>query len=218
LGPSAHRVAQELTADSLRRAAGILARRDEDLGRLLREDGIPPMWARRPGFSCLVLMILEQQVSLASARACFDKLRDKLGRLTPGMFLTLSDAQLRRVGFSRQKTAYCRGLAEALRSGRLDLRDLDRRTDEQVQAELTQLKGVGAWTAEVYLLMALCRPDIWPVGDLALAVAVKDVKRLRERPGPDRLRDIAVPWKPWRSVAARMLWQNYLKRRRGSSS
>jgi DNA-3-methyladenine glycosylase II len=207
-------LARELTAGRLRSAANSLARRDDDLARLLREDGVPPMWARRPGFSCLVQMILEQQVSLASARACFDKLRRKLGRLTPRAFLTLSDAQLKRIGFSRQKAAYCRGLAEALVEKRIDLAGLARRADEDVLEALIGLKGVGRWTAEVYLLMALRRPDIWPAGDLALAVAVQEVKRLRERPAPDRLREIAREWKPWRSVAARMLWQNYLKRRR----
>jgi len=162
-------------------------------------------------------MILEQQVSLASARACFDKLRLKLGRLTPRTFLTLSNAQLRRIGFSRQKTAYCRGLAEALAERDLNLGGLARCCDDEVMAELTRLKGVGTWTAEVYLLMALRRPDIWPAGDLALAVAVQDVKGLRKRPDPDRLRALARPWQPWRSVAARMLWQNYLKKRRNRS-
>jgi DNA-3-methyladenine glycosylase II len=158
-------------------------------------------------------MILEQQVSLASARACFNKLRAMTGRLTPRSFLSMTDAQLKRAGFSRQKMAYCRGLAEALRSRQLDLPRLKRQPDAAVQAELTVLKGIGAWTAEVYLLMALKRPDVWPVGDLALAAAVKDVKRLRSRPQPERLHEIGEPWRPWRSVAARMLWQHYLKQK-----
>ena len=125
----------------------------------------------------------------------------------------MTDAQLKRAGFSRQKMAYCRGLAEALRSRQLDLPRLMRQPDATVQAELTVLKGIGAWTAEVYLLMALKRPDVWPVGDLALAAAVKDVKRLRSRPQPERLHKIGEAWRPWRSVAARMLWQHYLKQR-----
>jgi len=204
-------VAVELTPTKLARAAKHLAARDADLARLLHADGVPPMWGRRPGFSCLVLMILEQQVSLASARACFDKLRAMTGRLTPRSFLSITDARLKRAGFSRQKTAYCRGLAEALLSRRLDLQRLNRRPDAQVQSGLCELKGIGAWTAEVYLLMALKRPDIWPVGDLALAVSVQDVKRLRRRPSPERLLATAEPWRPWRSVAARMLWQHYLK-------
>ena len=160
-------------------------------------------------------MILEQQVSLASARACFNKLRAMTGRLTPRSFLARTDAQLKRAGFSRQKAAYCRGLAEALGSRRLDLQRLNRRPDAEVQTTLTELKGIGTWTAEVYLLMALKRPDVWPVGDLALAVAVQDVKRLRRRPEPERLLAIARPWRPWRSVAARMLWQHYLRQRSG---
>jgi DNA-3-methyladenine glycosylase II len=207
-------VADELTPERLRCAAFALAARDEDLARLLREDGVPPLWARRPGFACLVHMILEQQVSLASARACFDKLRAELGRLTPRTFLTLSDGRLERIGFSRQKTAYCRGLAQALLAKQLDLRSLERSSDAQVCLELRRLKGIGTWTAEVYLLMALRRPDVWPAGDLALATAVQQAKALRARPDPDRLRELARAWKPWRSVAARMLWQNYLKRRK----
>ncbi len=206
-------MAVELTPEKLVRAAKRLAARDPDLARLLRDDGVPPMWSRRPGFSCLIHLILEQQVSLASARACFDKVRAMTGRLTPTSFLSLTDAQLKRAGFSRQKAEYCRGLAEAGRSRQLDLKRLQRRSDDEVQAGLTVLKGIGAWTAEVYLLMALKRPDVWPVGDLALAVAAKDVKRLRRRPGPERLREVAEPWRPWRSVAARMLWQRYLKQR-----
>ena len=207
-------MAVELTPEKLARAAKRLAARDPDLARLLRDDGVPPMWNRSPGFSCLIHLILEQQVSLASARACFDKLRAMTGRLTPRSFLSLTAAQLKRAGFSRRKAEYCRGLAEAVRSRRLDLKRLQRQSDDDVQAELTVLKGVGAWTAEVYLLMALKRPDIWPLGDLALALAAKDVKRLRLRPGPERLREVAEPWRPWRSVAARMLWQRYLKQRR----
>ncbi len=206
-------MAVELTPEKLARAAKRLAARDPDLARLLRDDGVPPMWSRRPGFSCLTHMILEQQVSLASARACFDKLRAMTGRLTPRSFLSLTDAQLKRAGFSRQKAEYCRGLAEAVRSRRLDLKRLHRRSDDEVQAGLTVLKGVGVWTAEVYLLMALKRPDVWPVGDLALSVAAKDIKRLPRRPDPERLREVAEPWRPWRSVAARMLWQRYLKQR-----
>ena len=206
-------MAVELTPGKLARAAKRLAARDADLARLLRTDGVPPMWNRRPGFSCLIHLILEQQVSLASAQACFDKLRAMTGRLTPRSFLSLTDAQLERAGFSRQKTEYCRGLAEAVLSRRLDLQRLPRQSDDEVQAGLTTLKGVGTWTAQVYLLMALKRPDVWPVGDLALAVAAKDVKRLRRRPDPGRLLEVAEPWRPWRSVAARMLWQHYLKQR-----
>lgn len=207
-------MAVELTPARLARAAKRLAARDTDLAGLLDADGVPPLWGRRPGFPCLVHMILEQQVSLASARACFDKLRAMTGRLTPRSFLALSDAQLKRAGFGRQKAAYCRGLADAVLSRRLDLRRLNEWPDGDVHARLTELKGVGAWTAQVYLLMALRRPDIWPVGDLALAVAVQDVKRLRRRPEPERLEKLAEPWRPYRSVAARMLWQRYLKERR----
>jgi len=207
-------VAVELTREALARATRRLAARDPDLALLVREDGVPPMWGRRPGFACLVHMILEQQVSLASARACFDKLRAMTGRLTPRSFLALKGPQLKRAGFSRQKATYCRELATAILSKQLDLKRLSGSCDDEVVTALTGLKGIGPWTAEVYLLMALRRADIWPVGDLALAVAVKDVKRLRRRPDPDRLREIGEAWRPWRSVAARVLWQRYLKQRK----
>ena len=171
------------------------------------------MWSRRPGFASLVQMILEQQVSLASAAACFDKLRVMTGRLTPRRFLMLSVAQLKRCGFSRQKSAYCRGMAESIVSGELDLPRLAGQSDDRVRAALTGLRGIGEWTADVYLLMALNRPNVWPAGDLALAEAVKDVKRMRSRPGPEVLVSLAESWRPWRSVAARLLWQRYLKQR-----
>lgn len=213
LDPVAHDVARELTPEKVRRAARSLAQRDSDLARLLEEDGPPPMWSRRPGFASLVQMILEQQVSLASAGACFDKLRVMTGRLTPRRFLMLSVAQLKRAGFSRQKAAYCRGMAESIVSGELDLPRLAGQSDDRVRAALTGLRGVGEWTADVYLLMALNRPDVWPAGDLALAEAVKDVKRMSRRPGPEVLVSLAESWRPWRSVAARLLWQRYLKQR-----
>ena len=207
-------MAVELTPETLARATKRLAARDPDLALLIHADGIPPMWNRRPGFACLVHMILEQQVSLASARACFDRVRAMSGRMTPRSFLTLTDAQLKRAGFSRQKAVYCRDLAAAVLSRRIDLKRLPGRTDDEVLSALTALKGIGPWTASVYLLMALRRPDVWPPGDLALAAAVQDVKRLRRRPDAERLRTIAQPWRPWRSVAARLLWQRYLKQRK----
>jgi DNA-3-methyladenine glycosylase II len=159
----------------------------------------------------LVHIILEQQVSLASARAAFDRLRRAIDPLTPESFLTLTDAELLAIGFSRQKTTYCRYLATALSRGELDLRALSRnRDDGAVKQELIKLKGIGHWTADIYLLMALRRGDIWPVGDLALAVALKEIKRLEKRPGPEEMELIATPWRPFRAIAARLLWHHYL--------
>ena len=168
------------------------------------------MWARASGFSTLLHIILEQQVSLASARAAHTKLLELVSPLTPQRFLKLDDATLKAVGFSRQKTVYGRDLARSIVEGLLDLDALGSMDDAAVRSELVKIKGVGRWTADIYLLMVLRRPDIWPTGDLALAVAAQKVKRLRSRPTPDELDSISALWKPWRAVAARILWHYYL--------
>jgi DNA-3-methyladenine glycosylase II len=171
------------------------------------------MWNRRPGFPTLLHIILEQQVSLASARAAFDRLRAAASPLTPARFLELDDATLKAIGFSRQKTAYGRHLAQSIVHGHFRLAALNRMDDATARAELLKLNGVGPWTADIYLLMALRRPDVWPSGDLALALAVQRVKRLPSRPTPDELDAIGAAWRPWRAVAARVLWHYYLSQR-----
>jgi DNA-3-methyladenine glycosylase II len=168
------------------------------------------MWDREPGFPTLVHIILEQQVSLASAKAAFDKLSDAMAALEPESFLTLDDATLKSVGFSGQKGRYCRELAHAIIGGTLDLDVLPSLPDRGVRTELEQVTGIGPWTADIYLLMALLRPDVGPPGDLALAAAVQDLKGLDHRPRSEELQEIARPWRPWRSVAARILWLHYL--------
>jgi DNA-3-methyladenine glycosylase II len=199
-----------LTTEMLRRGVRALARRDRDLARVVAALGAPPLWARPPGFSTLILTILEQQVSLASARAAFDRLRAAVSPLTPRGFLELDDATLKAIGFSRQKTGYGRHLAQAIVGGRLNLRTLHLQDDETIRAELMKVKGIGAWTVDIYLLLALRRPDVWPKGDLALAVAAQRVKRLASRPSPDELEEMSAAWRPWRAVAARLLWHYYL--------
>jgi len=168
------------------------------------------MWAREAGFSTLLHIILEQQVSLASARAAHNKLLEIASPLTPRGFLKLDDATLKAAGFSRQKTGYARGLASSLVEGRLDLDALRESDDDTVRSELLKIKGIGQWTADIYLLMVLRRPDIWPSGDLALAVAAHRIKRLRYRPTPQEMNAIGEAWRPWRAVAARILWHYYL--------
>jgi len=190
-----------------------LAVRDSDLARVIEMYGAPPLWVREPGFPSLVYIILEQQVSLASARAAFQRLRGAAGPLTPARFLKLSDTQLRQIGFSRQKTLYARLLAESLVKRHLDLNDLHDLSDDAARKFLIALKGIGGWTADIYLLSALRRPDVWPVGDLALAVAVQEVKRLRSRPSPERLEKLSQLWRPYRAVAARLFWHAYLSKR-----
>ena len=168
------------------------------------------MWGREAGFSTLLHIILEQQVSLASARAAHNKLLEVASPLTPHRFLKLDDATLKSAGFSRQKSSYGRELARSLVEGRLDLDALERTDDDEVRSQLLAVKGIGRWTADIYLLMVLRRPDIWPSGDLALAVATHHVKRLKSRPTPRELDDIGQAWRPWRAVAARILWHYYL--------
>jgi DNA-3-methyladenine glycosylase II len=203
-----------LTRRALLEAAERLAERDPDLQRILHTHGPPPLWARTPGFETLIRIILEQQVSLASAQAIFQRLRREVVPLTAGQLAKLGIVRLRSLGVTRQKAAYCVQLAQAVRDGRLDLNALGGLDDVTVISVLTAQRGVGPWSASIYLLMALRRPDIWPAGDIALQRAVHRVKRLR-RPRPaEQIARIAETWRPFRSVAARMIWQQYLAERR----
>jgi len=190
-----------------------LAARDADLAAIVERYGPPPLWDRQPGFPTLLHIVLEQQVSLASARAAFDRLLDATDPLTPAAFLALSDDELLRIGFSRQKARYGRAIAVALEDGSLDLDGLGDRPDADVVAVLESMPGIGPWTSSIYLLMVLGRPDVWPVADIALAESVRVVKRLELRPGPDEMTGIGDSWRPLRSVAARLLWHDYLARR-----
>ncbi len=199
-----------LTPETLAQGVAFLSKTDQDLARIHAVLGLPPIWARDPGFPTLVRIILEQQVSLASAGAAFDKLLQALPIITPQAFLELDDAELKRIGFSRQKTAYCRGLALAVLHNDIDLDQLSMLDDETVRTALIKLKGVGPWTADIYLLMVLLRPDVWPAGDLALITAYQKLKGLPSRPTSDELAQTASAWRPWRAVAARLLWHYYL--------
>jgi DNA-3-methyladenine glycosylase II len=165
--------------------------------------------ARESGFSTSSHIILHSK-SRRSARAAHNKLLEISSPLTPARFLKLDDATLKAVGFSRQKTLYGRELARSIVEGVLDLDALTRMDDAAVRSELIKVKGIGRWTADIYLLMVLRRPDIWPTGDLALAVAAQKVKRLEARPTQNDLDEMSEAWKPWRAVAARILWHYYL--------
>lgn len=177
---------------------------------MVEAHGTPPLWKRPTGFPTLVHLILEQQVSIASARAVFDRLAALAAPLTPEAFLALADDELRALGFSRQKTRYTRALAQAVAGGELRLEALVAMPDDEVMSALTRLPGIGPWTASAYLLMALRRPDAWPAGDLALAVGVEKLLALDRRPKPSELEVIAERWRPWRAVAARIVWFDYL--------
>jgi DNA-3-methyladenine glycosylase II len=172
------------------------------------------MWERAPGFPTLLHIILEQQVSLASAKATYGRLQQAAEPLSPENFQRLTDTQLRKIGFSRQKTRYGRALAGAVLDGGLDLDGLAHLADPEARTQLMKITGIGAWTADIYLLMALGRPDIWPQGDLALELAIQRAKGLEKRPTRDEVLAISKPWRPWRAVAARLLWHFYLSERR----
>lgn len=171
---------------------------------------------RPPGFATLVRIMLEQQVSLSSAEAAFNRLRARIGRVSAARLSRLSLPQIRRRGITRQKAGFIRGIARAITVGELRLRSLSRVDDVMARDALLQIKGIGPWTADIYLIMALRRPDVWPDGDLALVRSLRNLKRLRSDPGPDAVRRITATWAPWRAVAARIVWHSYLaERRRG---
>jgi DNA-3-methyladenine glycosylase II len=203
---------KSLSGASFSRGISYLSKTDRDLAQVVSRFGNPPLRAREPGFPTLVLIILEQQVSLASARASFNRLQKAAGSLSPGRFLSFDDRQLKTIGFSRQKIRYCRELASAIIQGSLGLEELHEMEDSMARSRLMEMKGIGNWTADIYLMTAMMRPDVWPSGDLALAQATQEVKRLSSRPRPEELEEIAEPWRPWRTVAARILWHHYLSK------
>jgi DNA-3-methyladenine glycosylase II len=187
-----------------------LASIDRDMARILENHGVPPLWAREPGFTTLIRIILEQQVSLASAATMFRRLQDNIEPLTPATVIAAGSTYLRTLGITRQKATYFINVAEAVQNGGLDFEKVGEESDESAIATLTSIKGIGPWTAKIYLLMALRRPDVWPVGDIALATAVKNLKGWSERPIQPDLTEIAKAWSPYRATAARMLWNYYL--------
>jgi DNA-3-methyladenine glycosylase II len=197
----------------MRRFASELANDHPIFASVYELYGPPPLWDREPGFVTLLQIILEQQVSLASAKACYDKLAAMLGDVSPETLLTLDDVEMRSVGFSRQKTTYARHLSEALINRHIDLDSLTDLPDLEVKAVLMSLKGVGEWTSDIYLLMALLRPDVMPKGDIALHSAYHKLTG-ETRPSSDEFLLIAERWRPYRSVAARLLWHFYLSERR----
>jgi len=202
---------RRLTQASLSRGARQLATADSDLGGILARLGEPPMWGRRPGFSALVRIILEQQVSLAAARTMYQRLTCYLSGMTPEGIHVMQVSGLRDFGLTRQKANYCYGLAARILSGSLDLTAVARGPDDVGRQVLLGVPGLGPWSVDIYYLMALRRPDVWPQGDLALAL--REVKRLDDLPTKDEQQALASAWAPWRSVAARLLWAHYLAAR-----
>lgn len=204
----------KLDENNLKEAAHWLAGRDRGLDRVLRQYSYPPLWNREPGFSTLIHIILEQQVSLASANAAFRRLQERLGAIQPEALLELDDDTLRAIGFSRQKMNYARHLAVEITSGKLNLPELETLSDDSVRTVLKQLKGIGDWTADIYLSECLLRPDILPKGDIAMQEAFRVLNGLPGRPSHEIFVEKTEHWRPWRSVGTRMLWHFYLCERK----
>jgi DNA-3-methyladenine glycosylase II len=206
-------VRRALTYASLGEGARELRSLDRDLARILDRLGEPPLWGRRPGFSTLVQIILEQQVSLAAARTMYRRLRHHLGNMTAERVFKLGEKGLRGQGLTRQKARFCHGIAARVHEGNLDLSAVASLPDEAGRAILLSIPGLGPWSVDIYYLMALRRPDVWPEGDLALASALRDIKRMDGLPTREAQRELASRWSPWRSIAARLLWAHYLAAR-----
>jgi DNA-3-methyladenine glycosylase II len=190
-----------------------LTKKDRDLKLIIQAHGHPPMWTRPAIFQTLILTILEQQVSLASAYAAYKKLKQRIGFVTPSKILTLTDAELRACYFSRQKIVYARCLAGAIQSGQLKLKKLSVATDDEVRIELKKIKGIGDWTVDVYLMHALQRTDLFPLGDIALVNSLKEVKQLPQHITKEEMLAIAEHWRPYRTIASMILWHAYIQRK-----
>ena len=186
-----------------------LARRDADFRRVLRLHGPPPERSRPPGFATLLRILVAQQISTAAADGIWWRLEAGIQPLAPERLLDCDEDRLRGFGLSRGKALYARAIAEALLDGSLDLAAVAAAGDEAAIAQLTRVKGIGRWSAEIYLLTALARPDIWPAADLALMIAAQRLKGLQTRPDVKALAAMAEAWRPWRTHAARLLWHFY---------
>ncbi len=201
-----------LTEESFAHGLKVIASCDSDLAVVLQTLSFPPFWIREPGFATLIQIILEQQVSIASAKAIFERLQQTISPITPEQFVSLNDEQIKKIGFSRQKALYGRSLADSIISGQLDLHLLHKMDDDDIRSTLKKIKGIGDWTVDIYLLMAMRRRDSFPAGDLGLALAIQKLKGLEKRPKPKEIESIAEQWRPWRAVATRLLWHYYLSK------
>ena len=204
---------QQFNSDNFISLCNKLAGKDKELKAIIKQYGHPPMWVRPATFQSLILFILEQQVSLASAYAAFKKLRQRIGFVTPSKILSLSDAELRACYFSRQKIVYARCLALAIQSKQLKLKNLSIAIDDEVRVELKKIKGIGDWTADVYLMHSLRRTDLFPLGDIALVKSLKEVKQLHPHITKEAMLEIAEPWRPYRTIASMILWHAYIQKR-----
>ncbi|HLY72157.1 MAG TPA: hypothetical protein VKR53_20630 [Puia sp.] len=191
-----------------------LGKKDKHLKEIIKEHGYPPMWRRKANFETLIHIILEQQVSLASAKAALKKLKERLGTISPKNILTLTDGEMKACYFSRQKIIYARHLATSIVKGDLSIRKLRSLHDDEIRHKLKKIKGIGDWTVDVFLLMALQRSNIFPTGDLAMINSLKKTKQLPPNTTKDEIILLAESWKPHRSLATMILWHRYLEDRK----
>ena len=203
----------QFNAESFRQYCDELSRKDKELKAIIAQYGYPPMWTRPATFQTLILTILEQQVSLAAAYAAFKKLKEKIGYVTPAKILQLRDEEMRACYFTRQKIVYARELATAIQTKRISLKKFSLLPDEEVRTIMITLKGIGHWTIDVYLMHALQRTDLFPLGDIALVNSLKEVKRLPKDISKEKMLAIAESWRPYRTIAAMILWHSYIKKR-----
>lgn len=202
------------TQQNLNQLCDELASRDASFTGIISAFGYPPFWSRPNTFESLVHIILEQQVSLASALSALQKLKEKIGIISAESLLILSDEELKACYFSRQKTIYVRHLAENILNENLKLEEFEALPNDKVRTKLTTIKGIGNWTTDIYLIFILHRTDVFPVGDLAVVNALKRVKNLPPETSKERLLQIAEAWKPFRTIATILLWHEYLSRRK----
>jgi DNA-3-methyladenine glycosylase II len=204
---------QTFSKENFEQICQFLASKDVDFERIIYTHGIPPMWTREPTYATLVHIILEQQVSIMAAKACFEKLKFKIGKVEPEYVLALTDDELKACGFSRQKMGYARMLGHEILRGSLVLENLQYLDNEQVRAEIKRIKGLGDWSADIFLMFALQRTDMFPIGDLALVNGLKTLKNLPKDTPKEALLELAESWRPYRSVATFLVWHDYIIRK-----
>jgi DNA-3-methyladenine glycosylase II len=204
---------QTFSSDNFEAFCNKLSKQDSHLKAIIKQHGYPPMWTRTQGFETLILTILEQQVSLAAAYAAFKKLKSTIGAVTPAKILSMSNEELRECYFTRQKQGYAKELAAAFANKTLPWKQFAGMTDDEVRSHLTAIKGIGNWTADVYLMHALQRTDLFPLGDIALVNSLKETKQLHPHTSKDEMLQIAEPWRPYRTIASMILWHAYIKKR-----
>jgi DNA-3-methyladenine glycosylase II len=200
--------------DNFQSLCNIVAANDAHLKAVIDAHGYPPLWSRTPTFATLIHIILEQQVSLASAKAAFLKLQERIGHITPDKVLLLTDEELKACYFSRQKITYARHLAQTVKTGVVIVEDLEKQSNDEIRLALKQVKGIGDWTVDVFLMMVLHRNDVFAPGDIALLTSIKEVKSLPMDTSKDEILKIAAQWAPYRTVAAFILWHAYLQKRK----